>query len=367
MKKIALIRQKYAPDGGAEKAIESISTLLKKTGSYDITLITREWHKKNCAYSRVIVCNPFYIGRAWRDISFEKAACKVVSQENFDIVQSHERITCCDIYRLGDGLHKFWINTSTSHPLAKLLKRLSFYHRHILKNENSILHNERTKILVANSDYVIRQIQDIYPSSNKKTLLIENAVDQKKFHEIIGNSVREKTRVSLNLSENDKVLIFIGSGFKRKGVDMLLQLIHILPEEYKLIIIGKDKNEAAYKNQSKSLNITDRIRFVGKTRDVNVFLWASDLFVLPSKYDPYPNAAIEAAACGIPVLASNRTGAAELSIKLGFPELAPEEISEWAKTILKFFSEPHKKINFDLSNFSEQAITKKWQRLYQDL
>jgi UDP-glucose:(heptosyl)LPS alpha-1,3-glucosyltransferase len=54
------------------------------------------------------------------------------------------------------------------------------------------------------------------------------------------------------------------------------------------------------------------VRFVGGVSDVRPFLAAADAFVLPTLYDPFPNAALEALACGLPTLTSTKSGAAEV-------------------------------------------------------
>jgi len=60
------------------------------------------------------------------------------------------------------------------------------------------------------------------------------------------------------------------------------------------------------------LGIAARVRFVGGVSDVRPFLAAADAFVLPTLYDPFPNAVLEAMAAGLPVVTSTRCGAAEI-------------------------------------------------------
>ena len=61
------------------------------------------------AVSDIVRCDPFHVGRVWRDWSFARAACAATAREAFDLVQSHERIACCDVYRAGDGVHRVWL------------------------------------------------------------------------------------------------------------------------------------------------------------------------------------------------------------------------------------------------------------------
>jgi UDP-glucose:(heptosyl)LPS alpha-1,3-glucosyltransferase len=78
------------------------------------------------------------------------------------------------------------------------------------------------------------------------------------------------------------------------------------------IVVGKDKRSARYQALAKRLGIAERVRFVGGVSDVRPYLAAADAFVLPTLYDPFPNAALEAMAAGLPVVTSGKCGAAEI-------------------------------------------------------
>jgi len=103
--RVALIRQRYAHDGGAERFVSRALDALK-SHAVQLTLVTREWH--GAEGFEVLRCDPFYLGRLWRDWSFACAACRAVKRGSFDLVQSHERIACCDFYGAGDGVHREW-------------------------------------------------------------------------------------------------------------------------------------------------------------------------------------------------------------------------------------------------------------------
>ncbi len=72
-----------------------------------MTLVCREW--SGAPNHPVLTCNPFHVGRLWRDWSFARCVQRALARERFDLVQSHERIPGCDIYRAGDGVHATWL------------------------------------------------------------------------------------------------------------------------------------------------------------------------------------------------------------------------------------------------------------------
>ena len=115
--RIALVRQRYNPFGGAERFVERAMSALAAQ-HVELTLLTRAWPKEAESGAagaakdwRLIRCDPFYLGRVWRDWSFARAVCAAVKSHSFDLVQSHERISCCDVYRAGDGVHRSLGNT----------------------------------------------------------------------------------------------------------------------------------------------------------------------------------------------------------------------------------------------------------------
>src|SRR5690606_20818574 len=104
--KIAIIRQKDRPDGGGERFGAPAPQALGERG-VELTVLAREWSGADKV--RVIPCNPPYRGRVGRERSFAEAACRMLRNHHFDLVQSHERVPCGDIYRAGDGVHREWL------------------------------------------------------------------------------------------------------------------------------------------------------------------------------------------------------------------------------------------------------------------
>ena len=90
--RLALVRQRYNPYGGAERFVERALPALERAGA-EVTLISRR--VDGWGAGRAIVVDPFYIGSAWRDASFARAARAAWQAGGFDLVQSHERIAGC--------------------------------------------------------------------------------------------------------------------------------------------------------------------------------------------------------------------------------------------------------------------------------
>jgi hypothetical protein len=79
-----------------------------------------------------------------------------------------------------------------------------------------------------------------------------------------------------------------------------------------LVVVGREKRLAPYARAAQAAGVAQRVSFAGPQADAKPFFGAADAFVLPTLYDPLPNAALEAMACGLPVITSSKSGAAEL-------------------------------------------------------
>jgi UDP-glucose:(heptosyl)LPS alpha-1,3-glucosyltransferase len=308
---LALVRQRYNAYGGAERFIERAIEALPSQG-VSVTLLAREWAGDP---HRVIRCDPFHVGRLWRDWSFERAVCSELSRRTFDLVQSHERIACCDVYRAGDGVHAQWLyNRRTAlGAFGRLGLALNLYHRYVLSAERRVFASPRLKAVICNSRMVKNEIQARFGVADVKLHVIYNGVDLQSFHPRLRDTHRAQARSELGIPDGALTYLFVGSGFERKGVFRLLPAFSRGADAgAHLIVVGEDRAEARAQTLARDLHVEERVHFLGGREDVRPWYGAADVFVLPTLYDPFPNAALEAMACGLPVIVTPQCGAAEL-------------------------------------------------------
>jgi len=165
--KIAIVRQRYNPFGGAERFVERALGALAGEGA-EVTLITRSWDGAPRADFRQITCDPAYSrlfgGRAARDRSFAAAAQAEMAKGDFDITQSHERIPGCMIFRAGDGVHAAWLEHRARilGPLQRLTQRWSPYHRYVLGAEKAMFGDPALQAVICNSQMVADEVERYY-------------------------------------------------------------------------------------------------------------------------------------------------------------------------------------------------------------
>lgn len=311
--RIAIIRQKYNPFGGAERFVTRALGALQASGA-ELTLLSRQWKNQDNLF-HVKPIQPFYIGSLWREISFSRAVQRHLAQHSdYDLIQSHERIAGCAVYRAGDGVHAEWLEqrARTLPFLQKCGLLVNLFHRYLCYTERKMFQHSELKKVICNSKMVQDEIKQRFQLPDDKLALIYSGVDLDLFHPQVKKQ-RHAIRSQLGIPESARVFLMVGSGFARKGVPQLLQAMRNLPAETRLIIVGTDKHLARYTAECKQdSHLVNRVYFVGGQQDVTPYYGAADGFVLPTLYDPFPNAILEAFACGLPVITSRKSGGAEM-------------------------------------------------------
>jgi UDP-glucose:(heptosyl)LPS alpha-1,3-glucosyltransferase len=310
--RIAIIRQRYNPFGGAERFVARALEALSRQGA-ELTIVAREWSET--AGAAAIRVDPFHVGRVWRDRGFARAVCARLALERFDLVQSHERLACCDVYRAGDGVHRQWLENRAraAGPLARFAMRHSPYHRYVLAAESALFASPRLKAVICNSRMVREEIRRHFGVPEERLHVVYNGVDLDAFVPELRLAHRTRMRRELNIPERAVVYLHVGSGFERKGVGTLIDAFARLADpEARLLVVGKDRAERAMAARAAQRGLAGRVHFAGGQADVKPWYGAADVLVLATLYDPFPNVALEALASGLPAILSRQCGAAEL-------------------------------------------------------
>jgi UDP-glucose:(heptosyl)LPS alpha-1,3-glucosyltransferase len=308
--RLAIVRQRFNPFGGAERFIARAMPALERAGA-EVTLICRK--AEGWGARRVMQIDPFYIGKVWRDWSFARAARAAWRRTGFDLVQSHERIPGCDVYRAGDGVHRRWLELRST--AASLFERLGMalnpYHRYVCAAERRLFEHPRLRAVICNSRMVSEEIRRGFRIAPEKLHVVYNGVDLEHFHPRKREELRGTTRGELGCQPRDTLFLFVGAGFARKGLDATIEALKLAAHgSFWLVVIGTDRESRRFAAQAASLGA--RVRFLGGKEDVRPFYAAADCLILPSRYDPFPNTALEAFAMGLPAIVSSRCGAAEI-------------------------------------------------------
>jgi UDP-glucose:(heptosyl)LPS alpha-1,3-glucosyltransferase len=125
--------------------------------------------------------------------------------------------------------------------------------------------------------------------------------------------LRGAARAELGRRPRDTLFLFVGSGFARKGLGgAIAALAQAGNPAFYLAVVGRDRDQDKFAAQARRLGVGDQVRFLGGRDDVRPLYAAADCFILPTRYDPFPNTVLEALAMGLPAIVSSRCGAAEV-------------------------------------------------------
>ena len=307
--RIGLARFKYDDSGGAEKSLLLLAQGLMDRG-HEVHVVTTIWQGDrpeglHVHYAFVDNTPPRAQLKDWAMASrAQMAQCKVHTFLSLD------RIPGSPVVRAGDGCHAAWLERRAVYCSA--LKRWSFKvnpkHRTFLDLERRTFAAPELQRVIANSNMVARELHQYCGVPLEKISVVYNGVDEKHLGVRADSRQREQARRELNIDK--PALLFLGSGFERKGLDFAIRAMAHLPEA-ELLVVGKDRI-GRYQRLARKTGVADRIRFVGKQNDIAGLLAAADAMVLPTIYDPCANACLEALWAGLPVVTTSGNGAAEL-------------------------------------------------------
>jgi UDP-glucose:(heptosyl)LPS alpha-1,3-glucosyltransferase len=298
--KIGLVRRGYSDSGGAEKYLLRLAMALARAG-HDLALLSDvAWPEQALKEHELRIRQAVINARdPW---AFANAVRSRLQREPCDQVLSLERIFACDVYRAGDGVHAGWLQRRARYePKWKSAFRwLNRKHARILALERSLF-SGGAKRVIANSQLVKRDIVQHFRFPEDRIDVVYNGLPAQP----IEPGARATVRKELRIDPEEYVAIFVGSGWERKGLRFAVEAVRQLGEDAPLLLVAGRGDEG-------SLPKSPRVRFLGPRADVHRLLAASDVFVLPTIYDPFSNASLEALAAGLPVITTRANGFSEI-------------------------------------------------------
>ncbi|QDD10917.1 glycosyltransferase family 4 protein [Candidatus Methylopumilus planktonicus] len=364
--KIAIIRRKFTAFGGAENFILRASSGLSQLG-INFFIISELWKRNDNTSKNIhwIEAKSHGLFRFSKSLSFQKSVMKIIALNNFDLIQSHERLVGVDIYRLGDGIHAAWIDRMKKNSpwYKKAWLNIDPYHQKIIRIEKE-MSKDKNLFYVANSDLVKNELYKYYKVPESRIKVIENGIDVKSFYPVSA-SKKKSSKKQLALNPKLPVVLFVGSGFERKGAFEIVEAIKLLPK-FQAIIVGQDKKINKLRDLARGHNIL----VTGPQDNIQKYLDAADIFCLPSLYDSFPNAALEALCCGLPIVITKDVGLAPhirrnlagVICKKDKHSIANALIKTWGKR--KLFS---KNALSTAKAFNIKIKNKEWFNLYNKL
>jgi UDP-glucose:(heptosyl)LPS alpha-1,3-glucosyltransferase len=250
-------------------------------------------------------------GRLVRLLTFALAAPRKVRREAWDVVVGFGRTTRQDVVRVGGGTHRTYLGRMEAAGLRG--RGRGPYHRAVLWLERRQFDARGHRRVLAVSRLVRDEVTRDYGVPPERITVVYNGVDLVRFDPAARASLGPRLRRGLDLPEGVRVCAAIGTGFVRKGFDLLLRLWREAPPPGTvLVIVGGDERIGRYRREVEAPELAGRVFVIGPCDDVETVLAAADVVCVPSRQEAFGNVVLEACAAGVPVVTSRRTGAAEL-------------------------------------------------------
>ena len=204
----------------------------------------------------------------------------------------------------------------------------------------------------------------------KEINVVPNFIDIQKYENLYSDCERE-----LIAADDEKIITHISNIRKVKRVDNVIEIFERIQNEMpaKLVIVGDGPEKKSLEILCEKKGIRDNVLFVGNSHEVDKILCFSDLFILPSEHESFGLVALEAMACGIPVISSNAGGLPEVNIhgESGYLSVVgdTDEMAKNAIKILendKIHQEFKRKAKENAHRFETKLIVPLYEKIYEE-
>lgn len=304
--RVAFVRRGYSPTGGAEAYLKRLARGVIEAGHEVQLIATNEWPEDQWPLG------PITRLRADSVVGFADELEQIRPQIDCDALLSLERVWSCDVYRAGDGVHRAWLTRRRKFelPLKQFARALNRKHGDLLHLEESLFAGRKAGRVIVASQMVKKEIVDLYGYPADRIDIVHNGVPLDKFR--FDSELRKKSREDLKLKPDQIVLLFAGSGWERKGLLFAIQAMALCKNRKMRLLVAGRGSAARYKTKRLRFWREEPVRFLGEVTDIVRVYAAADIFILPTIYDPFSNACLEALACGLPVITTPSNGFSEI-------------------------------------------------------
>lgn len=226
----------------------------------------------------------------------------------------------------------------------------------------------RADVVVAQTAQVAQWVEDNMKC--QKVVVIPNPV-----------SIGEVTNSSLSLLDvigtqtKAPTIIAMGRLGEEKGFDLLIKSFAMLKSshpDWRLVIFGEGQERGNLTSLSKDLGVSDKVFMPGVVKNPSHFLRQADIFVMSSRYEGFPNALLEAMACGLPVISYDCPGGPGEIIRDGIDGLLvkPEDVNAMANAMKRLIGNEDERLRFGshatevCDRFSMDKIMQMWEALF---
>ena len=327
----------YFPYGGLERDMLAVARVCQNR-CHDVTIYCGGWQGEKPADMRIEELSLRAVSNHGRAQEFAARLQEKLQGLSIDAVVGFNKMPGLNVYYAADVCF-----AQKAFEERNFFYRLTPRCRQYLALEKAVFGEHSSTEVLMISRAQIDIYRRYYHTQSARLHLLPPGIRRERILPANYEIMRPQWRAQYGLSASDLLIMFVGSDFRRKGLDRALHGIAALAtplrERIKLWIAGQD-NEKPFMNLARTLNLETNVRFLGARDDVDQLLWSADALIHPAYSENTGTVLLEAIAAGLPVIASSACGYAHYITdhQLGYVIDSPITPAQVADAITEVFA-----------------------------
>jgi UDP-glucose:(heptosyl)LPS alpha-1,3-glucosyltransferase len=301
---------------GVERIMFECARHLASQG-HDVTVFANEWEEDDTQHIKYhyvpMQKQPFFLAGT----SYFRECTKALRDAEYDVLNTHGSICPLGGVQWVQSIQRAWLEQSKKMrsplSLSRIRQQLNPLHPVLLGLEDRHFRERNYQKLIATTPQVKADLNRLYGVPEEDVVIIPNGFSPTEFNPKRRAERRQASREQLGLKPNHVALLFVANELERKGYHTILAALSLLkgtPEgkNLRLLVVGRPAKQLVLQHAAE-LSLEDQVISCGTTQDVSAFHAASDLFVLPTQYEAFCLAILEALGSGLPVVTTKVPGA----------------------------------------------------------
>ena len=303
--------------GGVERVVYECAGFLAGRG-HGVTVFAQDWEPGDAAARGVSYRHvparrtPGFL----HGTRFFRNCSRAVARARPDVLNAHGVICPTGGVHWVHSVPRAWLERCREFrppwSLGRLRQRLNPLHPRLLRLEEEHFRGRRYRRVLALTETVRADLGRLYDVPAADVTVISNGFSPTEFNPARRAERRGATRARLGLREDEVALLFVANELERKGYATLLEALRLLGpgRRRRLLVVGR-VSRARVMREAQRGGVADQVIACGPTGDVAAFHAAADVFVLPTQYEAFCLAILEALGSGLPVVTTRVPGAGD--------------------------------------------------------
>lgn len=304
--RLAFCLFKYFPFGGMQKHCYQVLCECRDRG-HEIEVFTLSWQGPRPAGVKVTEITV----RGWRkhirQRAFARSLHAQLQHHPADLLIGFNKIPGLDIYFAADPCYK----ERAQQKYAAWYRLLSPRHQQLAQVEQKLFDRDSATQILYISEKEKKKFLTVYDTPTERFHKIPPGVERVDLDFSSLNAIRAEKREELGVTEDTKLILFVGSGFKIKGLDRAIRAVSSLPmellQQVAFVVVGQGRIYS-YRKLAYKLGLQQRIFFLQGRDDALQWMQAADCLLHPAINETGGTVLLEAAINGVPVLTTDTCG-----------------------------------------------------------